>query len=278
MRVGTNPNRSAGADQWTDIILSVVTHLPNTEGYHSKRLEVIQLCLESMRAGAGGDYTVIIWDNGSCKELRDWLQNEYKPDVLILASNMGKTLAREAVARMLPPEKILTYSDDDIYYYPNWLQPQLKLLKHYPNVASVTGYPVRTAFRWGVENTVKRMSERGKITKGRFIPDEWERDFCVSIGREYEWHKQYTANDIDILCDYSGVNAYLTSHHCQFIAQAGTLAKASKLDGQAMGDEKPFDLALDKLGNRLATTQRLTRHIGNVIDEELRKELTNPNV
>jgi len=273
MRVGTNPNRSAGAHQWTDIVLSVVTHLPNTEGYHARRLEVVQLCLESMRAGAGGDYTIIIWDNGSCSELRDWLQYSYKPDVLIMADNMGKTLARDAIAHMLPPDKILTYSDDDIYYSPNWLQPQIELMNHYPNVSCVTGYPVRTSFRWGNENTVKRMGKRGKITEGRHIPEEWERDFCVSIGRDYGWHKNYTAADIDILCEYKGVEAYLTSHHCQFITTAGMLSKASKLDGQAMGDEKPLDIAFDKLGNRLATTQRLTRHIGNVIDSDLRQEL-----
>jgi hypothetical protein len=40
-----------------------------------------------------------------------------------------------------------------------------------------------------------------------------------------------------------------------------------------MADERLFDITLDTLGLRLATTQRLTRHIGNVLHEELRKEI-----
>jgi hypothetical protein len=40
-----------------------------------------------------------------------------------------------------------------------------------------------------------------------------------------------------------------------------------------MGDEKPFDNAVDAAGLlRLTTTRRYTRHMGNTIDEDILEE------
>jgi hypothetical protein len=176
MRKGTNPNRSAGANCYMPIVLTVVTHLPNLLGYHAGRMEVVQTCLKTMRDNANMETTVIVWDNGSCADLRDWLQFEYKPDMLMLADNIGKTAARTSLIRMCPPDSVIGYCDDDMLFSQNWLAPQLDLLRHFPNVASVTGYPVRTAFRWGVEHTLAWARREGKLEEGEFIPREWEND------------------------------------------------------------------------------------------------------
>ena len=268
MRKGNNPNRSAGADQFMPIVLTAVTHLPNLLGYHAGRMEVVQTCLNTMRDNAGQETTIIVWDNGSSADLRDWLQFEYKPDMLMLSDNVGKTAARTSLIRMCPPGSIIGYSDDDIYFYPNWLAPQLELLKHFPNVAAVTGYPVRTAFRWGIDNTLAWARKNGTLEQGEFIPRQWEDDFCVSIGRDPIWHMENTTEDIDYRVTYKGKHAYCTAHHCQFIGYQETLVKVTHYDGKSMGDEKVIDIALDKLGLRLATINRLTRHIGNVIGSE----------
>ena len=273
MRLGSNPNRTRQADQFTPIVLTVVTHLPNLKGYHQHRMEVVQTCLKTMRDNSGGDYTVIVWDNGSCEEFRAWVRDEYKPDVFIESMNMGKTLARNTLARMLSPETIMTYTDDDILFMPNWLQPQIELLTIFPKVACVTGYPVRTQFRWGCELTKAWGAECGKMQAGRYIPDKWELDFAVSIGRDPNWHIEHTQNELDYVVEWQGLRAYTTSHHCQFIGYAGTIAKAHKLDMAAMGEEKSFDIRLDALGLRLATLERLTRHMGNIIDDDLRADM-----
>ncbi len=271
-RIGQNPNREKPApERISDIVLTCVTHLPNFEGYHANRLEVVQKCLTSMRNNAGGNYTVVVWDNGSCGDFLEWVEHEYKPDIFIGSGNVGKSVARAALFGMLDPDTIVNYSDDDIYYYPNWLSPQIKLLKHFPEVSCVTGYPVRTAFRWGVENTIKRL----KPTFGRFIPKEWEDDFARSIGRDVAFQAAYTADDKDIMVEYNGMKAFATSHHCQHIGRAGLLATAARkvMTYGAMSDERPYDIALDKIGNRLATLQRYTRHIGNIFDDNLQRDI-----
>lgn len=274
MRVGTNPNRAKAANKFEQVNFAIVTHLPNMDaGYHADRLEVIQVCLSTMRDGAGDrPYSVCVWDNGSCDALRDWLQYEFRPDVLVLSENMGKTAARAGLIKMLPPGSIVAYSDDDIMFYPGWLEPQIELLEHFPKVSVASGYPVRTAFRWGVENTLK-WAKKYNLESGKFIPREWEDDFCVSIGRDPEWHVGYTANDMDYRVTYKGKQAYCTSHHCQFVGYVDRIAPHLFYDDQSMGDEKPFDIAMDKAGLRLATIQRYARHMGNKLDEKIRQEL-----
>jgi len=106
------------------------------------------------------------------------------------------------------------------------------------------------------------------------LPDEWERDFAVSVGRVEQDHITNTKNDMDVMITYKGMQAFATSHHCQQIGYAGTLARALQFDGMAMGEERSFDERLDKLGLRLATTDRFVRHIGNVIDSNLETAIT----
>lgn len=250
-----------------------MTHLPNLSGYHSQRLEIIQTCLTSMRNNAGMDHTLMVWDNGSCDKLRDWLRYEFKPDVLVLSENVGKNTARTTLMRMALPDAIVGFSDDDIYHYPSWLRPQVELLQEFPNVACVTGYPVRTSFRWGNERTKAWAHEHAQMETGKFLPQQWEDDFAVSIGRDIQAHRDMTVNDNDVRITYKGRQAYATSHHCQFVGFAKTLTRIQTYTRAAMASDRPFDEALNELGLRLATTQRYTRHIGNVLHDELRKEI-----
>jgi hypothetical protein len=198
---------------------------------------------------------------------------EFKPTQLILSENIGKNAARTSIARMLPPDRIMAYSDDDIYFYPGWLEPQLELLESFPNVAAVSGYPVRTSFRWGNDNTLKWARENAHLTRGRFIPDKWEDDFAISVGRTPEYQQSYTAKDLDYRVTYNDKTAYATSHHCQFVSRVSVLSQIVDFRAESMPEEKTTDILLDKLGLRLCTTERYARHIGNIIHDELRREI-----
>lgn len=273
MRIGHNPNRSSRSENLKDVVFGVVTHLPNFTGYHAHRFEVVKTCLRSMVRNSNVEHSLVIWDNGSCEEFRRWVHDEMRPDIFVESINIGKTAGRTCITRMIPPNKVICYSDDDIYYYPDWYKHQYQLLTHFPNVACVTGYPVRTQFRWGNENTKAWGKKYGTLEAGKFIPELWENDFADSIGRDRDFHKGYTKEDLDYKITYNGVEAYATSHHCQFIAKSEVVNRIISFDGMAMGDEKILDETLDTLGLRLATINRCTRHIGNVIHDELRKEI-----
>src|SRR3990167_4274666 len=133
MRVGHNPLTGQRVAPMPDIVGIVITHLPSlTQGYHARRLEIVQTCLNSMRNGAGRDLPICVYDDGSVPELIDWLQNDFRPEYLIQSPNHGKSSARTGAVRMFPADTVVCVRDDDMLYYPGWLEPQLELLRAFP--------------------------------------------------------------------------------------------------------------------------------------------------
>jgi glycosyltransferase involved in cell wall biosynthesis len=269
LRIGHNPLRASKVDELPTRIMSVITHLPNRKGYHQYRLDVIKACLESMRYGAPG-IPVMVWDNGSCSDLTDWLLNEYKPETLILSPNVGKSNARMALFRMVSPNTIMALSDDDMLFYPGWFDACQKLIETFPEVGKVSCYPVRTQGRWGCSATKAWAAECATLEKGVFVTEEEERDFCTSVERDYDWHMEYAKNDIDHRVTYKGLQAYCYAHHCQFMARAGVIVPFLERTSEAMANEKPFDNAVNDAGLlQLTTAKRYSRHIGNMIDHKV---------
>ena len=273
MREGTNPLRTATVDGYAPVVISVITHLPNLDGYHEHRLNVIKASLESLRANAGHEgFQVMVWDNGSCDKLLYWLRRSYKPDFLFSGPNVGKSIARASIVKMLPPNTVVGVADDDMFYYPGWLKEHLRVLSNYPNVGTVSGWPVRTQFRFHNSATItwgRRYASR--FERGRFISEQEDKDFCTSIGRDYMgFQLHYTRNDIDTKLTFRGIETYATGHHAQWIGMAGRLAAYVRYTKEAMADERPFEKRINDAGLlRLTTYKRYTRHIGNVLDPEL---------
>ena len=271
MREGTNPNRLEKVEGYAPVVIAAITHLPNYDGYHSERLEVVKCSLETMRNNAGADCEIMVWDNGSAPGLTHWLKRSYQPDYLILGPNVGKSIARASIVRMLPPETIVGVADDDMFYYPDWLAKQLKVFHTYPNVGTVSGWPVRTQFRFhnsATEQWGRRYANR--FERGRFISAQEDKDFCTSIGRDYNYQITYTRNDVDTKLTFRGVEAYATGHHAQWIGNAGVISEFVQYSHDAMADERPFEQAIDRAGLlRLTTFERTTQHIGNILDKKL---------
>ena len=268
MRTGMNPLAEAKLPPAPPIVAAVITHLPNREGYHAQRFEVIDACLRSMILHATRDVPLYIWDNGSDAEFRDWLVKKLQPDYLTLSPNIGKASARTAILRTFPSKTVICLSDDDIFFHMGWLDASLELLEGFPNVGVVSGCPIRTQFRWGNRSTMNWARQNAKLTSGRFIPDEWEFDFCKSIGRDYAYHVEDTAKEKDYLIEYNGLKAYATGHHMQFVCYAGRLSGIGLWPDRAMRAEQTFDTAIDGLGLlRLTTVERYTQHMGNVLEK-----------
>jgi len=267
MRNGLNPMKAAVITPLAEVVVLVITYLPEMESeYHRTRLDVIKRSLTTLINNINIDtYDLIVWDNCSCRELGDWLA--MLGAGLILTRNIGKTNALKSVMRMLPPGSILAYSDDDMEYAPNWLQPQIEILKTYPNVGTVTGWPVRITSKWGEECTLKWAKENAQVEADIFIPAEWERDYCASVGRTYDNYCTATAALKDYRITYKGVQAYAMSQHCQFVCYPERVEPFVEWSKYAMPQERKFDLRVAEAGLlRLATVDRYTRHIGNVLD------------
>lgn len=272
MRKGNNPNKGARAKVTPGKLATVTTHLPNLTGYHAERFAIVKACLVSMRKFA--DVPVMVWDNGSCDELRAWLLDEYKPDYVMLSANVGKHSARAAMIHGAKPETVISFTDDDMLFYPGWWSESETILRAYPNTGAVSAWPLRVSSRWGINSTLAWAYKNADVQHGKFTSIEQETDYAESVGLDTHEHLNRIASMDDYRLTYNGVQAYAAAQHCQFMTIAERLAPLCEYNPLLLTGERAFDDAIDNAGFlRLTTTKRLSRHMGNVLDDKLRSEI-----
>ena len=78
MRVGQNPakfvNQVAKPER---ITVAVLNYIPFVSGFYAEMRDVLQVCLDNIRSTADLPYDLLVFDNGSCKEVRDALVEEF---------------------------------------------------------------------------------------------------------------------------------------------------------------------------------------------------------
>jgi hypothetical protein len=252
----------------------VITHLPEgSDLYHKERLPIIKTSIASLRKFAGRDLPLMIWDNGSGPVLRSWLSGSLRPEWLILSPNIGKPPARASIMRMVPAETVVCLADDDMLYFPGWLDTQTNILDTYPNVGSVSGWPIRRSFFiGGNDKTIQWGKEHATIETGHFISADEDADYATSVGTDAASWLKWRPDLEQTIITYKGVRTYATSQHCQMICKAGNIAPLCKFEVDKKHGERGFDKSIDDAGLlRLTTEKRYTLHMGNILDDKLKK-------
>ena len=95
MRIGKNPGRQLQkTPKAKDVTIAVVVHIPSSDGYFKQSLDVLKLCLASILKNTNSEYDLMVFDNNSCVEVRDYLLDIEKKGLiqfLILSPrNIGK--------------------------------------------------------------------------------------------------------------------------------------------------------------------------------------------
>ena len=275
-RIGMNPgrNRKSGY-QPARITLAVLTHVPNLTGYFEHRFDVLRLCLESMIAHTPEPYDLVVFDNGSCPPVVDYLRrlrDEGAIHYLMLASqNIGKIGALQLMFRACPGE-IIAYNDDDVFFLPGWLEAHMEILETYPKVGMVTGFYIRSHMSYGIKSTRAFASQPDVQSKeGMLIEREWEQHYIDNMGRGWEKYEQEIQGCQELEFTYKGVRALASAGHHQFVAPKRVLLDAlpNEWSGQLMGKMLELDEAIDGMGYlRLSTREYVTRLLGNVVSEE----------
>lgn len=285
MRVGSSPHKTGTSGyQPARVTVCVLVCIPDTLGYYAHRFDVLKLSLESLIKHTDGPYDVLVFDNGSCPEVVDFLRqrrDEGTIRFLILSSvNVGMAGAYRVMFNAAPGE-VIAYSDDDILFHPGWLAAQLELLDTFPRVGMVSGVPVRHQFRYGNRYLPAYLEEFPSVvaTSGHFIPDAWEREFFTSVTEGPNVERTLTRiKDAlrEVVLEYNGRKAYSTANHFQFISPKAVLLQGLPAEwpqGLMTGDQE-MDERIDRLGYaRLSTVDRYVQHIGNVITPDLAQSL-----
>jgi len=260
-RVGMNPARNRVSDyRPAKVTLAVLTSIPHHVGYFSGRFDVLKLCLASLVKHTEEPHDLLIFDNASCGEVKDFLRDLQEQGVIRFlvssSENVGKLGALELIAQVAPGE-IIAYCDDDTFFYPGWLPAHIELMEWFPNVGVVSGMIWRTLYDHGIRGNM-HMAELDAdidLIYGQNIPEQWEIDYAISLGRDLQPHLDLIRQLEDIIIERDGVRAFAAAGHSQFVIRKEILQKF--LPGQWTGR---------------ITSERTTRNIGGLITEDIAEE------
>lgn len=284
-RVGINPARGKVTSyQPARVSVCLITYIPEESGYFEHRFNVLKLVFSSIDAHTTPPYDLLVFDNHSCPAVTDYLislKDAGLIDYLILSQrNIGKIGAFRILFEAAPGE-IIAYSDDDIFFYPSWLEAHLKILENISQAGMVSGVPVRNASHHANQslNKLRKQTDQNlRIYETRHIPDEWEIDWAVSTGRDPQTHLASTSQDQDMIIEVHNkegetlCKAVAAANHFQFMGWKSRLLTAlpEMWSGKLMGAMIELDEAIDQAGYlRLSTTERFVQHIGNTISPAL---------
>jgi glycosyltransferase involved in cell wall biosynthesis len=278
-RIGRSPTRNKSSKyKPAKVSVTVISFIPELVGYHKHRLDILKLTLQSLIINTEKPFDLMVFDNGSCEDVTNYLTElknaDYLDFLFLSKQNIGKIGAMQILFNAAPGE-IIAYSDDDVFFYPGWLSAHLEILTAFPEVGMVSGVGVRNRAERSSESMKKYLSLKPddlEWSNERRIPDNWEADWALSTGREPEEYLTKTANKKDLIVKLRGIEAFAGANHFQFLSPKNVLIKAlpDKWVGKLMGEMMELDEAVDQQNKlRLSTVDRYTRHIGNTISGDL---------
>ena len=270
MRKGQNPAKFVKDVAHPErITVALLNYIPFLSGFYAETLDVLKVCMESMREDAGLPFDLMVFDNGSCAEVRDFLVKEKEEgqiQYLILAEkNMGKGGAWNVMLAGAPGE-IISYTDSDVLFSPKWLSRSVEILETFPNVGMVTARPFRTPPEL-YESTLKWAWGHAQVEEGQFIPWETFLEFNLSLGQtELDNRKIYEATR-DWKITYKGITAMAGASHWQFTAYKSTLQQFLPFDmDKPMGQVRQLDNRINEAGLlRLMVSDPLAMNMSNTL-------------
>jgi glycosyltransferase involved in cell wall biosynthesis len=279
MRIGQNPAKFVkNVSRPERITAAVLNCIPFLSGFYAEALDVLQASLLSLRNAPGLPFDLMVFDNGSCQQARDFLVAEKEAghvQYLILSEkNVGKGGAWNVILAGAPGD-IVAYSDSDVLFSPGWLSRSVEILEGFPNVGMVTARPFRTPPEF-FEGTLRWAREQAQLEEGQFIPWETFLEFNLSLGQTEDENRKVYAETRDWRIKYQGVSAFAGASHWQFTAYKSRLRQFLPFDmDKPMGQVRELDRRMNDAGLlRLMVSDPLAMNMSNTLGY-LRGELKN---
>ncbi len=279
MRKGQNPAKFVkDVAKPERITAAMLTYIPFLSGFYEETLDVLKVSLDSMRKDARLPFDLLVFDNGSCPEARDYLiqeKEEGRIQYLILSEkNVGKGGAWNVILAGAPGE-IIAYADSDVLFSPNWLARSVEILETFPKVGMVTARPFRTPPEF-YSATLDWARENATLEEGQFISWETFLEFNLSLGQTEEENVKVYKETGDWRITYGsersgaqskGVIAFAGASHWQFTAYKSTLQQFLPFDmSRPMGQVRQLDQRMNEAGLlRLMVSDPLAMNMSNTL-------------
>lgn len=270
MRLGQNPAKFVHEVARPErITVAVLTYAPFLGGYFARSLEVIQACLESLWRNTDLPHDLLVFDNGSCAEVRTFLRGAFDAGriqmLFLSAANLGKGGAWNILFPAAPGE-VLAYTDSDALFSPGWLSASVRLLDTYPKVGMVTSRPFRTPDEFTTATLGwAEQDPEVQVERGQFIPWEVFRDFDLSLGQDEASIRQRYQSTHDTRLTYRGLTAQVGASHWQFVAFKSVLQPFLPFEmDRPLGQVRQLDQRVNEAGLlRLMTCEPLAMNMSN---------------
>ncbi len=273
MRVGQNPAKSVkDVAVPKRVTVAVLSYIPFLSGFYAQTLDVLKLCLGSIWENTTDvDYDLMVFDNGSCREVINFLldtKEQGKIQYLVLSEkNLGKGGAWNVMLAGAPGE-IIAYADSDVLFYPGWLSRSIEILETYPHVGMVTSRPFRTPEQYS-SCTIEwaRNTPGADFRVGNFLSWEDFSSFVMSLGTSEEQARSWWEGGGDMRVNYNGVPAQIGASHWQFVTQKATIQQFLPFDmSRPMGQVRMLDERMNQAGYlRLMTADPLAQNMSNQV-------------
>jgi len=268
MRQGISPAKRAAlpAHQPTEVGVASLVFIPALTGFYAQALDVLDLHLRSLRHTLPEEGEILVWDNGSCPEVVQFLEQVYHAghiDYLILSKyNLGKAGMLNWVLKALP-HRYIVYTDSDILFLPGWWKAVQEVFRAFPKAGMVSPAPAFFDVLRGNSRTPTMLSREGfEVYMAQPTPQD---ALLYYRGLGYEMPAQLPS--LPFAKAHNGLVACARSGHHVFVMPRPVAQKLSPLPiKQALSSQSDRLLheQVEAQGYwQLSTSRGFVYHLGN---------------
>ena len=254
------------------VTVVMVTCIPSSSGYYEDRLHILKICIQSLVKHAGEAFDLLVFDNGSESSVVDYLvdlRNSGAIQYLFLSQKNIRLAPALNIALNAAPGEVIAYTDDDVFFYPEWLSKHLEILNQFPDVGTVGG---QALVGDRLHDSVEVAAKKNDIDIEPFsIPEPWTEKWCKNMNIDLERHLETDVADGReyFRISSNGVSALSGGPGYAYVFNKSLLSDIPKFENLGSGIEYRWHETVDKSGlMRLSTPEVTTDHIGNVLDDE----------
>lgn len=270
MRSGTNPQKTQKKVHLeTSFRVIMVVFIPEAGGYYANSLKVLELSLRSLIKSNNGNYKITIVNNGSCAEVKNFIDSFPGEDIDSIIShskNIGKIDALIGAARGAR-EAFITLTDADVLFLKGWCSATREVFSSFKKAGSVSPIPFRHGLYYGTSSVLKEILFKRLKFSSIKIPENFSdhNRYLESIN----WCHEKTDSIKWPVVEQNGVKAIVGSGHQvitirrEILFSTVPFSPSLTLIGEN-SEYKYIDEPIDRAGLlRLATLNNYAFHMGN---------------